>query len=89
MLYRDAGNYVYACALESALRDAPKSKWHTHEHCEEKAGDMIEIMLGLAWVDGGRNIDHLVWRDAIEDLVRKAVTRIGFLSEHSRHRYVM
>ena len=50
--YRDAGNYVYACALECALRDAPKTKksWD-HTYGEEKAGDMIEIILGLAWMD--------------------------------------
>ena len=35
--YRDAGNYVYACALECALRDAPKTNsWWAHEYGEEK-----------------------------------------------------
>ena len=49
--YRDATNYVYACALECALRDAPKTnRWWDHEYGEEKAGDMIEIILGLAWM---------------------------------------
>ena len=34
--YRDAGNYVYACALECAFRDAPKAKWWVHDYSEEK-----------------------------------------------------
>ena len=43
--YRDAGNYVCACAFECALRDAPQTtRWWDHEYGEEKTGDMIEIM---------------------------------------------
>ena len=87
--YRDAGNYVYACALECALRDAPWSRparWRwDHEYGEEKAGDMIEIILGLAWMDKGQTPDHLLWRDAVEDLVRKTETLIGLLSQRSVH----
>ena len=86
VLYRDAGNYVYACALESALRDAPKSKWWAHEYCEEKAGDMIEIILGLAWMDGGQTPDHLIWRDAVEDLARKTETLVN-ITQRTHHRY--
>ena len=49
--YRDATNYVYACALECALHGAPNTnRWWDHEYSEEKAGDMIEIILGLAWM---------------------------------------
>ena len=87
--YRDAGNYVYACALECALRDAPWSsdarrRWD-HEYGEEKAGDMIEIILGLAWMDKGETPDHLLWRDAVEDLVRKTETLVN-LTERTHHR---
>ena len=33
--YRDAGNYVYACALECALRDAPQTnRWWDHAYGE-------------------------------------------------------
>ena len=35
--YRDAGNYVYACALECALLDAPTfGKWWSHDYIEDK-----------------------------------------------------
>ena len=88
--YRDAGNYVYACALECALRDAPWSRparWRWgHEYGEEKAGDMIEIILGLDWMDKGQAPDHLLWRDAVEDLVRKAETLVN-LTERTHHRF--
>ena len=84
--YRDAGNYVYACALECALRDAPRTtRWSDHEYGEEKAGDIIEIILGLAWMDKGKTPDHLVWRDAVEDLVRKTETLVN-LTERTHHR---
>ena len=76
--YRDAGNYVYACALECALRDSPTTnKWWNHEYGEEKAGDMIEIILGLAWMDKSRTPEHVIWRDAVEDLVRKTETVVN------------
>ena len=38
---------------------------------------MIEIILGLAWMDKGQTPDHLVWRDAVEDLVRKTETLVN------------
>ena len=83
--YRDATNYVYACALECALRDAPKTtRWWDHEYGEEKAGDMIEILLGLAWMDKGQTPDHLVWRDAVEDLVRKTETLVN-ITKRAHH----
>ena len=85
--YRVAGNYVYACALECALRDAPRTnKWWGHEYGEEKAGDMIEIILGLAWMDKGQTPDHLIWRDAVEDLVRKTETLVNII-HRKHHRY--
>ena len=34
--YRDAGNYVYDCALGGALRGVPKNKWWDHKYGEEK-----------------------------------------------------
>ena len=85
--YRDAGNYVYACALECALRDAPQThRWWDHAYGEEKAGDMIDIILGLAWMDKGQTPDHLVWRDAVEDLVRKTETLVN-ITQRTHHRY--
>ena len=86
--YRDATNYVYACALECALHGAPNTnRWWDHEYSEEKAGDMIEIILGLAWMDKGQTPDHLVWRDAVEDLVRKTETLVNILTQRTRHIY--
>ena len=83
--YRDAGNCVYACALECALLDAPTfSKWWSHDYDEEQTGDMLEIMLGIDWQDAGHTPDHQWWRDAIEDLVRKTETLIGAMSPHVR-----
>ena len=33
--YRDAGNYLYACALECALLDAPRpTEWWSHDYIE-------------------------------------------------------
>ena len=85
--YRDATNYVYACALECALHGAPNTnRWWDHEYSEEKAGDMIEIILGLAWMDKGQTPDHLVWRDAVEDLVRKTETLVTH-AERTHHRF--
>ena len=76
--YRDAGNYVYACALECALRDSPTTnKWWNHEYGEEKAGDMIGIILGLAWMDKSQTPEHVIWRDAVENLVRKTETVVN------------
>ena len=86
--YRDAGNYVYACALECALRDAANTtRWWDHEYGEEKAGDMIEIILGLAWMDKGQTPDHLVWRNAIKYQVRKTETLNMLMSEKRHHKY--
>ena len=85
--YRDATNYVYACALECALHGAPnRNRWWDHEYSEEKAGDMIEIILGLAWMDKGQTPDHLVWRDAVENLVRKTETLVN-ITQRTHHRY--
>ena len=85
--YRDAGNYVYACALECALRDAPRKVWWSvHDYNEEKAGDMIEIILGLAWMDKCKTPDHQMWRDAVEDLVRKTEKLINLIPR-THHRY--
>ena len=84
--YRDATNYVYACALECALHGAPNTnRWWDHEYSEEKAGDMIEIILGLAWMDKGQTPDHLVWRDKVEDLVRKTEKLVNII-HRSHHR---
>ena len=84
--YRDATNYVYACALECALHGAPnKNKWWDHEYSEEKAGDMIEIILGLAWMDNGQTPDHTYWRDKVEDLVRKTEKLVN-LTQRAHHR---
>ena len=84
--YRAAGNYVYACALGCALRDAPKTnRWWDHAYGEEKAGDMIEIILGLAWMDKGRSASHVGWRDAMEDLVRKTEKLVN-ITHRSHHR---
>ena len=69
------------------MRDAPKTnKWWDHEYGEEKAGDMIEIILGLAWMDKGQTPDHLLWRDAVEDLVRKTETLVN-ITVRTRHRF--
>ena len=46
---------------------------------------MIEIILGLARMDKGQTPDHLIWRDAVGDLVRKTETLIGLLSQRSVH----
>ena len=69
------------------MRDAPRTnKWWDHEYGEEKAGDMIEIILGLAWMDKGQTPDHLIWRDAVEDLVRKTETLVN-ITERAHHRF--
>ena len=46
---------------------------------------MIEIILGLAWMDKGQTADHLAWRDAVEDLVRKTETLVN-ITERTHHR---
>ena len=82
--YRDAGNYVYACALECALLDAPAfGMWWSHNNIQEQTGGMIDIILGFAWQDAD-DPDHRWWRDAIEDLVRKTETLIGDMPPHAR-----
>ena len=48
---------------------------------------MIDIILGLAWMDKGRTPDHLVWRDPVEDLVRKTETLVN-LTQRTHHRFV-
>ena len=69
------------------MRDAPKTnRWWDHEYGEEKASDKIEIILGLAWMDRGQIPDHLVWLDAVEDLVRKT-ERLVNLTQRMHHRY--
>ena len=66
------------------MRDAPRTnKWWDHEYGEEHAGDMIEIMLGLAWMDKGKTLDHQMWRDAVEDLVRKTEMLVNLI--HRTH----
>ena len=69
------------------MRDAPTTKkWWDHEYGEEKTGDIIEIRLGLAWMDKGQTPDHLMWRDAVEDLVRKTEKLVNLI-QRTRHRY--
>ena len=38
---------------------------------------MIDIRLGLASMDKGQTPDHLIWRDAVENLVRKTETVVN------------
>ena len=46
---------------------------------------MIDIILGLAWIDKCQTPDHLLWRNAVEDLVRKteALVNITQRTHHS------
>ena len=51
---------------------------------------MIEIILGLAWMDKGQTLDHLIWRDAVENLVRKTETVVNLsrrIFRGTHHRY--
>ena len=67
------------------MLDAPTfSNWWSHDYGEETTGDMIDNILGRAWQDAGHNPDHQWWRDAIENLVRTAETRIGAMPSHDR-----
>ena len=86
--YRDAGNYVYACALQCALRDAPTTAawWNNPKYGEEKAGDMIEIILGLAWMGKHNTRDHAEWREAVENRVRNT-EKLTNLIQRTHHRY--
>ena len=69
------------------MLDAPRTtRWWDHEYGEEKAGDMIEIILGLAWMDKCKTPDHQKWRNAVEDLVRKTEKLIN-LMPRTHHRY--
>ena len=78
---------MYACALECALRDAPKTNtWWDHAYGEEKAGDMIEIILGLDWMDKCQSPDNLIWRNAVEDLVRKAEALVN-ITQRTHHMF--
>ena len=62
------------------MRDAPRKVWWSvHDYNEEKAGDMIEIILGLAWMDKCKTLDHQMWRDAVEDLVRKTEKLVNLI----------
>ena len=83
--YRDAGNFVYACALECALLGAParNNSWHSHDYGQEKTGDMLEIILSFAWQDGDHRL-HRWWRDAVEDLARKTEALIGAMQFHEQ-----
>ena len=47
---------------------------------------MIDIILGLAWIDKGQTLDHLLWRDAVEDLVRKTETLVN-ITQRTHHIY--
>ena len=47
---------------------------------------MIEIIWGLAWMGKGQTLDHLIWRDAVEDLVRKAETLV-IITVRTHHRF--
>jgi len=82
--YRDAGNYVYACALECALLGAPaqNNSWHSRDYCPE-TGDMLDIILSFAWQEGDNRL-HRWWRDAVEDLVRKTEALIGAVQFHEQ-----
>ena len=51
-----------------------------------KTGDMIEIILGLAWMDKCKAPDHQMWRDAVEDLVRKTEKLVNLI-QRTHHRY--
>ena len=44
---------------------------------------MIEIILGLAWMDTCKTPDHEKWRNAVEDLVRKTETLVNII--HRAH----
>ena len=76
---------MYGGALECALRDAPTSNtWWDHAYGEEKAGDMIDIILGLDWMDKFQTPYHLSWRNAVEDLVRKTEALVN-ITQRTRH----
>ena len=47
---------------------------------------MTDIILGLDWVDKGQTPDHLIWRDAVEDLVRKTETLVN-LTQRTHHMF--
>ena len=47
---------------------------------------MIEIILGLAWMDKCQTPDHRMWRDAVEDLVRTAEMLVNLI-QRTHHRY--
>ena len=86
--YRDATNYVYACALECALHGAPNTnRWWDHEYSEEKAGDMIEIILAFAWMDKCKSPNHFEWREAVEDLVRTTEILVTLITGKMHHRF--
>ena len=68
----------------------PKSEIKTPEAptstAEKKAGDIIDIMLGLAWMDKRQSPHHELWRDAIEGLVRKTDTFVVSLPDNVHHK---
>ena len=47
---------------------------------------MIEIILGLAWMGKCKTPDHQMWRDAVEDLVRKTEKLVNLI-QRTHHRY--
>ena len=67
-------------------RCAKTNRWWDHEYGEEKAGDMIEIILGLAWMAKCKTPDHQMWRDAVEDLARKTEKLVSHI-QRTHHRY--
>ena len=67
------------------VADAPTTnEWWDHKYGEEKTGDMIKIILGLAWMDKGQIRDNLIWPDAVEDLVRKTEALVN-LTQRTHH----
>ena len=45
---------------------------------------MIEIILGLGWMGKGQTPDHLLWRNAVEDLVRKTEALVN-ITQRTHH----
>ena len=48
---------------------------------------MIEIILGLAWMDKCNTRDHAEWREAVENLVRKT-EKLTNPIQRTHHRYL-
>ena len=45
---------------------------------------MIDIMLGLDWMDKCQTLDNLLWRNAVEDLVRETAALVS-MTHKSHH----